>query len=76
MANKFTRFLNGFVTGLTNPKGIMGDWRHATRLFIDDTMRLAPRTKFNFYVNFEIDQSAIKAPNFDANKILEAGLLA
>lgn len=76
MANKFTRFLNGFTTGLTNPKGIMGDWRHATRLFIDDTMRLAPRTKFNFYINFEIDQSAIKAPNFDANKILEAGLLA
>lgn len=76
MANKFTRFLNGFTTGLTNPKGIVADWRHATRLFIDDTMRLAPRTKFNFYVNFEIDRSAIKAPNFDATKILEAGLLA
>jgi len=76
MANKFTRFLNGFTTGLTNPKGIMGDWRHATRLFIDDTFRLSPRTKFNFYVNFEIDPQAAKAPNFDANKVLEAGLLA
>ena len=76
MANKFTRFLNGVASGLTNPKGIVGNWQHATRLFIDDTMRLAPRTKFNFYVNFEIDRTAVKAPNFDSGKILEAGLLA
>ena len=59
MANKFTRFLNDFasgaVKGITNPKGLVSNWQHATRIFIDDTYRLSPRTKFMFYVRFEID---------------------
>jgi hypothetical protein len=75
MANKFTRFLTGVGTGLTNPKGLVSNWQHATRLFIDDTYRLAPRTKFMFYVNFEIDTSAIKAPAFTGRHINEIGLL-
>ena len=75
MANKFTRFLTGVFQGATNPKGIVSDYKHATRLFIDDTFRLAPRTKFNFYVRFEIDKSAIKAPKFGNNEIEEFGLL-
>ena len=66
MANKFTRFLGDFATGLTQPKGIMGNYTHATRLFIDNTMRLAPKTKFNYYVRFEMDPTAVKAANFKA----------
>ena len=66
MANKFTRFLNGFTTGLTNPKGIVSNWQHATRLFIDNTYRLSPRSKFLFYAKFEIDPTAHKAPSFTA----------
>jgi hypothetical protein len=75
MANYFTRFLNGVGTGLTNPKGIVSNWQHATRLFIDDTMRLAPRTKFNYYVRFEIDPTAHKASSFTAKHSNEVGLL-
>ncbi len=75
MANKFTRFLNGVGTGLTNPKGLVSNWQHATRLFIDDTYRLSPRTKFLFYVRFELDKTAMKAPAFTARHADEVGLL-
>jgi hypothetical protein len=75
MANKFTRFLTGVGTGLTNPKGLVSNWQHATRLFIDDTYRLSPRTKFNYYVRFEIDKTAHKAPSFTARHGDEVGML-
>ena len=79
MANKFTRFLNDFasgaVQGITNPKGLVSNWQHATKLFIDDTMRLSPRTKFMFYVRFEIDKSAARAPSFTNKHSDEVGLL-
>jgi hypothetical protein len=75
MANKFTRYLGSFVSGVTNPKGIVSNWRHATRLFIDDSYRLSPRTKFNFYVRFELDPSVIKSTAFTQKHINEVGLL-
>jgi len=75
MANKFTRFLNGVGSGITNPKGLVSNWQHATRLFIDDTFRLSPRTKFLFYVRFEIDKTAHKSPAFSARHGEEFGLL-
>ena len=75
MANKFTRFLSDFATGLTQPKGIMGNYTHATRLFIDNTMRLAPKTKFNYYVRFEMDPIAVKAAHFKSKHAEETGLL-
>lgn len=75
MANKFTRYLSSFVGGVTNPKGIVGDWRHATRLFIDDTFRLSPKTKFLFYVSFDINASVHQSPAFTAKHSKEVGLL-
>ncbi len=75
MANYFTRFLNGVAEGVLNPKGQQSNWRHATRLFVDDTMRLAPRTKFLFYVRFEINKRAIRAPSFTNKHQEEVGLL-
>ena len=75
MANKFTRFLTGVQEGLLNPKGQQANWRHATRLFIDNTMRLAPRSKFLFYVRFELNKAAIRAPSFTNNHQEEIGLL-
>jgi hypothetical protein len=75
MANKFTRFLNGVGRGLTQPKGIVGNWQHATRLFIDDTYRLSPRTKFLFYVSFEIDPTVHKNATFTNRHSSEVGLL-
>lgn len=79
MANYFTRYLNefagGLVEGATNPKGVMGNFQHATRLFIDDTFRLVPRSKFLFYVRFEIDKTAHRSPAFTARHGDEVGLL-
>lgn len=75
MANYFTRFLTGAKEGLLNPKGQQSNWQHATRLFIDNTMRLAPRSKFMFYVRFELDKAAIRAPAFTNEHQEEAGLL-
>ena len=79
MANKFTRYLSEFGTGILEgvirPKGQQANWRHATRLFIDNTMRLAPRSKFLFYVRFELNKAAIRAPDFTNKHQEEIGLL-
>lgn len=69
MANKLNGYLksaaSGFVSGATNPKGLCANWQHATRLFVDDTYRLSPRTKFLFYVYFDINTNALKSGNWD-----------
>lgn len=76
MANKFTRFLNGFANGLVgNTRGMPGDYQHAARLFVDDSMRLSPRTKFNYYVRFEIDATAHSGMGFTTKDSQDVGLL-
>jgi hypothetical protein len=75
MANKFTRFLTGVVNGATNPKGQMANWRHATRIFVDNNYALAPRTKFMFFVQFNISNQAAGATSFNARHSGEVGLL-
>jgi len=75
MANKFTRFLKGAVQGITEPKGNLGDFRHASRLYVDNTMALAPRTKFLYHVYFDINPLALQAPQFKERHMEEAGLL-
>lgn len=75
MANKFTRFLKQALTGATNPKGMVGNWQHATRLFIDDTYRLMPRSKFLYYVRFELDKTALKSLTFSNKHADEVGYL-
>jgi len=75
MANKFTRFLRGVGDGLTNPKGVQSDWDHASRLYVADTYRLSPRTKFLFYVRFELDKSIISSLNFQQKHADEVGYL-
>lgn len=77
MANKFTRFLTGFGKGLTNPKGLVGNYTHATRLFLDNSYRLAPRTKFNYYVRFEFNRAALKnaSRGFEQKHAQEIGFL-
>jgi hypothetical protein len=52
MANKLNGFLDNFFGGALNPKGNLGDFAHASRLYVDDAFRLAPKTKFLYFVNF------------------------
>ena len=82
MANKFTRyllgdgnFLGGLVGGITKPKGIMADWQHASRTFVDDTFRLAPRHKFLYYVVFDINSQSHNATSFTSKHSQEVALL-
>ena len=82
MANKFTRYLlgdanffQGLVGGILKPKGNMANWQHATRIFVDDTFRLAPRHKFLFYVVFEIDSNSHKSLAFTEKHSQEVALL-
>jgi len=62
MANKLNGYLDNFGgqfgQGLLNPKGNLGDFKHAARLYADDTFRLAPKTKFLFFINFTISTEA------------------
>jgi hypothetical protein len=77
--DKFTRYLtdfaSGFVQGVTHPKGLLSNWRHATHLFVDDNYRLTPRSRFLFYVKFTMDKNAIRAPAFTAKHADEVGML-
>ncbi len=79
MANKFTRYLGDFAKGafegLTNPKGQQANYRHAERLFIDNNFRLSPRTKFLFYVRFDINTYAARSFSFTDKHRQEIGLL-
>ena len=76
MANKFIKYLTqGAVGGFLNPKGLMGNWQHASRVFVDDTFRLSPRTKFLFYVHFELDKTAMNSPAFTNRHADEMGVL-
>ena len=59
LLDKAGDFFGGVGDGLTKPKGSVGDWRHAARLFTDDTFRLAPKQKYLFFVNFEINPEAL-----------------
>ena len=64
-----------FVSGLTNPKGIMGDFRHAARLFVDDNFRLAPKQKFQFHCVFSINTNALKSQNLSDRHKNEINML-
>ena len=75
MANKFTRFLTDVFTGVTTPKGIVANYQHATRLFIENNYRLAPKTKFNYYLRIELDKTAARALHYTDKHIEEVGLL-
>lgn len=75
MANYFTRFLKGAVEGLTNPKGQQSNYRHAERLFLDNNFRLSPKTKFLFYVRFDINSFAARSYSFTDKHRQEIGLL-
>lgn len=53
MANAFTNFLSQSLTTTTQLK----DYQHASRLYVDDYFRLAPKAGFLYYVVFNINQN-------------------
>ena len=53
MANAFTNFLSQTLTTNTQVK----DYSHASRLYVDDYFRLAPKSGFLYYVVFNINEN-------------------
>ena len=75
MAN-WNGFLDNLASGALNPKGNLADFRHASRTFVDDSFRLAPKAKFLFHVACTYGNLALKSfPSFENRPKLEAGLL-
>lgn len=73
MSNAFNNFLGQVLQGAGNPKGQMADYAHASRLYIDNTMALAPKNGWIFYVVFNINQAALN--NFKGGTNTNPGLL-
>jgi|TARA_B100001996_G_scaffold17245_1_gene14208 hypothetical protein len=59
MANKLNGFLDNVVSGALSPKGNLGDWSHAARLYVDDAHRLSPKHKFLYHVSFNLNPEAV-----------------
>ena len=73
---KFNGFLDNLASGALNPKGNLADFRHASRTFVDDSFRLAPKAKFLFHTAFTFGPRALATfPKFEQRHKLEAGLL-
>jgi len=71
-------YLNNVVSGTLNPKGNLGDFSHAAKLFTHSAYRLSPKTKFLYHVVFELSDDARRfATTFSLNPVLltEFGLL-
>jgi hypothetical protein len=52
---------NGYYANFSNvggPKGNLGDYKHAARLYVDNNMRLAPKFKHLYHVVFNINPTA------------------
>ena len=54
--------INNFLSGFSNGLPGMKDFRHASRLYIDDNQRLAPKQKWLFHTVFEIDNTVPARP--------------
>lgn len=54
----FNGFFDNVFGGVTNPKGNLGDWQHAARLFVDDSFKHSPKTKFLYHVTFYFTEEA------------------
>ena len=63
-------FLQGFQDGLPGMK----DFRHASRLYIDDNYKLMPKQKFLFHVVFNTDETLFYG-GFNTNEKYELNML-
>lgn len=68
MANLLNGFLNNFTQGLGNPKGTLGDFQHAARLYNSQSFRLAPKGKWMYHVVFNLNPRAMGSAKFDIQK--------
>lgn len=71
-----TGYFDNF-SSLNNPKGNLGDFQHASRLYIANNMRLAPKFKFLYHIVLNINpQVQIQTPLLTQIDKREINLLA
>lgn len=77
MANIFNGFFDNLGKGALSPKGNLGDWRHASRLYVDDNFRLAPKQKFLYHVTLNLNENVINRilPQWDKRHGTEVNML-
>ena len=63
-----TDFLSGVFSGATHPKGTMGDFQHAARLYTDNLYALTPKAGWMYYAYFVINPKAQTAISAGADK--------
>jgi len=68
--SKFNGFFDNFTSALGNPKGNMGDYAHASALYVRNNLRLAPNFKFLYHVVFDINQVALASLGNAAGQLL------
>ena len=68
--------LNNFLKQLSTGDEIK-DFNHASKLFVDSSMRLAPKSKFLYHVFFDITipDSGLPLTSKSTSEIIEAGML-
>jgi len=54
----FDGFFDSAFSGATNPKGNLGDWQHASRLYVNDNFKHAPKSKFLYHITFTLSTEA------------------
>jgi len=76
MALTSNGFLDNLLSGLLGPKGTVADWQHAARLYVDNDLRFAPKTKFLYHVYFQLDPVVRSIlPELKDQHALEIGML-
>lgn len=60
MSSKANKYFNTQADGPN-----LRDYQHSRRLFTDDDMRLAPKTKFLYHVSFSINTAALSLTNLN-----------
>jgi len=76
MAVTSNGFLDNLVNGILGPKGNMADWSHASRLYVDGNLKLAPKSKFLYHTYFQLDPVVRSIlPELKDKHNLEIGML-
>jgi|TARA_B110000977_G_scaffold198679_1_gene284100 hypothetical protein len=76
MAATSNGFLDNLVNGILGPKGTMADWQHASRLYVDGNLKLAPKSKFLYHTYFQLDPIVRSIlPELKDKHNLEIGML-
>jgi len=72
----FTGFLDQLGSALLSPKGNLGDYAHASKLFINENLKFAPKQKHLFHCFFQLNSApASILPELEEKHKTEIGML-